>query len=240
MLLRSLPLGQRAAEDEPPTKSKTEASVTREGHAIPLTLGVLSMNTKLQGKKIAIVATDGFEQVELTEPKKALEEAGATVDVISPKPGQIRGWKFTEWGENTKVDKTFDEAKASDYDGLVLPGGQINPDKLRIEPKAVSFVSDFFNSGKPVGAICHGPWMLVEAGVLKKRTLTSWPSVRTDIRNAGGHWVDEEVVTDQNLTTSRKPDDLPAFNERLIREFSQGKQPQTKHTLEKHATRAAS
>ena len=195
------------------------------------------MNAKLQGKRIAILATDGFEQVELTEPKKALEEAGATVDVISPKPGQIRGWKFTEWGEN---NKTFDEAKASDYDGLVLPGGQINPDKLRIEPKAVAFVADFFNSGKPIGAICHGPWMLVEAGVLKKRTLTSWPSVRTDIRNAGGHWVDEEVVTDQNLTTSRKPDDLPAFNERLIREFSREKPSRAKHTLEKQAARAAS
>ena len=181
------------------------------------------MDAKLQGKKIAIVATDGFEQVELTEPKKALEEAGATVHVISPKPGQIKGWKFTDWGENTKVDRTLDEAKPSEYDGLVLPGGQINPDKLRIEPKAVAFVTDFFNSGKPIGAICHGPWMLVEAGVLKKRTLTSWPSIRTDIRNAGGHWVDEEVVTDENLTTSRKPDDLPAFNQRLIREFSQGK-----------------
>jgi protease I len=197
------------------------------------------MDAKLQGKKIAIVATDGFEQVELTEPKKALEEAGATVHVISPKSGQIKGWKFTDWGENTKVDRTLDEAKPTEYDGLVLPGGQINPDKLRIEPKAVAFVTDFFNSGKPIGAICHGPWMLVEAGVLKKRTLTSWPSIRTDIRNAGGHWVDEEVVTDENLTTSRKPDDLPAFNQRLIREFSQGK-PSQKYAQEKQAVRAAS
>jgi protease I len=196
------------------------------------------MSAKLQGKKIAILATDGFEQVELTEPKKALEAAGATVHVISPKPNQIKGWKFTDWGENTKVDRTLDEAKPSEYDGLVLPGGQINPDKLRIEPKAVAFVADFSNSGKPIGAICHGPWMLVEAGVLKKKTLTSWPSIRTDIRNAGGHWVDEEVVTDENLTTSRKPDDLPAFNERLIREFS-GKQSQ-KHSQEKEHARAAS
>jgi protease I len=186
------------------------------------------MTQKLQGKKIAILATDGFEQVELTEPRKALEEAGATVHVISLKPGQIRGWKSTDWGDNTKVDKVLGEAKATDYDGLVLPGGQINPDKLRIEPKAVAFVSDFFHSGKPMGAICHGPWLLVEAGVLKHRTLTSWPSVRTDIRNAGGHWVDEEVVTDQNLTTSRKPDDLPAFNERLIREFSKAKSANNK------------
>jgi protease I len=197
------------------------------------------MNVNLQGKKIAIIATDGFEQVELTEPKKALEAAGATVDVISPKPGHIKGWNHTDWGENTKVDKTLDEAEPAEYDGLVLPGGQINPDKLRIEPKAVAFVTDFFNSGKPIGAICHGPWMLVEAGVLKKRTLTSWPSVRTDIRNAGGHWVDEEVVTDQNLTTSRKPDDLPAFNERLIREIGHGKPAQSKHTLEKQTARAA-
>jgi protease I len=198
------------------------------------------MNTKLQGKKIAIVATDGFEQVELTEPKKALETAGATVHVISPKPGQIKGWNHTDWGEKIKVDKTLDDAKPTDYDGLVLPGGQINPDKLRIEPKAVAFVTEFFNSGKPIGAICHAPWLLVEADVLKHRTLTSWPSVRTDIRNAGGHWVDEEVVTDQNLTTSRKPDDLPAFNERLIREISQAKPVQSKRDAEKHTARVAS
>jgi protease I len=196
------------------------------------------MTQKLQGKKIAILATDGFEQVELTEPKKALEEAGATVHVISLKPGQIRGWKLSDWGDNTKVDKVLGEAKPTDYDGLVLPGGQINPDKLRIEPKAVAFVSDFFNSGKPMGAICHGPWLLVEAGVLKHRTLTSWPSVRTDIRNAGGHWVDEPVVTDQNLTTSRKPDDLPAFNERLIREFGKAKSTSTKPEKELVGTTA--
>jgi protease I len=186
------------------------------------------MSGQLQGKRIAIVATDGFEQVELTEPKKALEAAGAKVDVISPKDGQIKGWKFTDWGESVKVDKTLDEAKTTDYDGLVLPGGQINPDKLRMEPKAVTFIGDFFNAGKPVGAICHGPWMLVEAGVVKRKTLTSWPSLRTDIRNAGGHWVDEEVITDGNLTTSRKPDDLPAFNDRIIREFAKASQPRAK------------
>jgi protease I len=198
------------------------------------------MSTKLQGKRIAIVATDGFEQVELTEPKKALEGAGATVHVISPKSGQIKGWNHTDWGENTKVDKTLDEAKSADYDALVLPGGQINPDKLRIEPKAIAFVTEFFNAGKPIGAICHGPWLLVEAGVVKRRTLTSWPSVRTDIRNAGGHWVDEEVVTDHNLTTSRKPDDLPAFNERLIREISHAQPAQSKPGSEKQAARVAS
>jgi protease I len=195
------------------------------------------MSAKLQGKKIAIVATDGFEQVELTEPKKALEAAGAKVDVISPKAGEIRGWKLTDWGDRTKVDKTLDDAKPTDYDGLVLPGGQINPDKLRIEPKAVAFVTEFFNSGKPIGAICHGPWMLIEAGVVKKKTLTSWPSVRTDIRNAGGHWVDEEVVTDGNLTTSRNPDDIPAFSKRLIQEFSQGKQA---HTTQQEPAKVAS
>lgn len=195
------------------------------------------MSGKLQGKKIAIVATDGFEQVELTEPKKALEAAGATVDVVSPKPGEIKGWNHTDWGQKTKVDKTLDEVKPKDYDGLVLPGGQINPDILRIEPKAVAFVTEFFNSGKPVGAICHGPWLLVEAGVVKKKTLTSWPSVRTDIRNAGGHWVDEEVVTDGNLTTSRKPEDLPAFNDRMIREISQARPAQA---AQREPARAAS
>jgi protease I len=143
--------------------------------------------------------------MEVTEPQRALQEAGATTHVISPKAGQIKGWKVSDWGDTVKVDKTFDDAKSGDYDALVLPGGQINPDKLRIEPKAVAFVTEFFNSGKTVGAICHGPW------------------IRTDIRNAGGHWVDEQVVTDQNLTTSRKPDDLPAFNERLIQEITQAK-----------------
>jgi protease I len=203
---------------------------------------VFLMSGKLQGKKIAIVATDGFEQVELTEPKKALEAAGATVEVISVKEGQIKGWNHTDWGGSVKVDKTLDRAKPNDYDALVLPGGQINPDKLRIEPKAVTFIGDFFNSGKPVGAICHGPWLLVEAGVVKKKTLTSWPSIRTDIRNAGGHWVDEEVVTDGNLTTSRKPDDLRAFNERLIRELSEARATSRaeNQSRETEATRVAS
>ena len=191
------------------------------------------MSANLKGKKVAILATDGFEQVELTSPKEALETAGATVHVVSLKPGQIKGWKVKDWGESVKVDKVVDEAKPADYDALILPGGQINPDKLRMEPKAVAFVTDFFNSGKPLGAICHGPWMLVEANVVKHRTLTSWPSIRTDLRNAGGHWVDEEVITDQNLTTSRKPDDLPAFNERMMREIAKGKA--AKGAEQKHA-----
>jgi protease I len=191
------------------------------------------MTGKLQGKKVAIVATDGFEQVELTEPKKALESAGATVDVISPNPGEIKGWNHTDWGDKTRVTKTLDQAKPTDYDALVIPGGQINPDKLRIEPKAVAFVKEFVASGKPVGAICHGPWLLVEADVLKNRTATSYPSIRTDLRNAGAHWVDKEVVTDENLITSRRPDDLPAFNQTLTEQIAQYKPVQSKHTLEK-------
>ena len=178
------------------------------------------MSAQLKGKKVAILATDGFEEVELTEPKKALDGAGATTQVVSLKPGQIRAWKFKEWGENIGVDTTVDQAKASEYDALLLPGGVINPDKLRMEPKAVAFVKEFVQSGRPIGAICHGPWMLVEAGAVKGKKITSWPSLKTDISNAGGQWVDEQVVTDGNITTSRKPDDIPAFNERLIREFS--------------------
>ena len=185
------------------------------------------MSGKLQGKKIAILATDGVEQVELKEPRKALEEAGATTHVVSPKQGEIKAWKLTEWGEKIHVDKSLEDAKPSEYDALLLPGGVINPDKLRLEPKAVSFVKEFAASGKPIAAICHGPWLLVEAGIVKGRRLTSWPSLHTDIVNAGGQWVDEQVVTDKNLTTSRKPDDIPAFNERIIREFSTS-QPQMK------------
>ncbi len=178
------------------------------------------MSGKLQGKKVAILATDGVEQVELTEPKKALEEAGATTQVISPKQGEIKAWKFTEWGDKIRVDKALEGAKASEYDALLLPGGVINPDNLRLEPKAVSFVKEFAAAGKPIASICHGPWMLVEAGIAKGKKLTSWPSLRTDISNAGGQWVDEPVVTDKGITTSRKPDDLPVFNERIIQQFS--------------------
>lgn len=178
------------------------------------------MSGKLSGKKIAILATDGVEQVELTEPKKALEAAGATTQVISPKPGQIKAWKLTDWGEKIPVDKALDGAQAAEYDALLLPGGVLNPDKLRMEPKAVAFVKEFVSSGKPIAAICHGPWMLVETGAVKGKNVTSWPSLKTDISNAGGRWVDETVVTDGNLTTSRKPDDIPKFNERMIQEFA--------------------
>jgi protease I len=177
----------------------------------------------LNGRTIAILATDGFEQSELTEPKRALEEAGATVHVIAPKSGTIRGWDKTDWGEEVAVDLDLEHARPESYDGLVLPGGQINPDKLRIEPAAVAFAHAFFEAGKPVGAICHAPWLLVEADVVRGRTVTSWPSVRTDLRNAGAEWVDREVVVDQGLVTSRKPDDLPAFNAKLIEEFAEGR-----------------
>lgn len=174
------------------------------------------MKENLKGKKIAILATDGFEQVELTEPKKALENAGATTHVISPKDGKIKGWKFTEWGDSVKVDKTLDQAKPEEYDALVLPGGVMNPDHLRTDLKAVDFVRRFAQSGKSVAAICHGPWTLIEAGVVRGKTMTSWPSIRTDLKNAGAHWVDQEVVVDGQFITSRKPDDIPAFCGKII------------------------
>ena len=170
------------------------------------------MTEKLKGSKVAILATDGFEQVELMEPKKALENAGATTHVLSPKSGEIKGWKFKEWGDAVKVDKTIEQARVADYEVLVLPGGVMNPDHLRMEPKAVQFVREFAQSGKPVAAICHGAWTLIEAGVVKGKTMTSWPSLKTDMKNAGANWVDREVVVDGNFITSRKPEDLRAFS----------------------------
>ena len=181
------------------------------------------MAQQVNGKRIAILATDGFEQVELLEPKKALEQAGATTEVISPKDGEIRGWKLTEWGDKVKVNKTLEQAKASEYDLLLLPGGVMNPDHLRMEPKAVNFVKEFVQTGKPVAAICHGPWTLIEAGVVKGKKLTSWPSLKTDLKNAGANWVDEQVVTDGQFITSRKPDDLPAFNQKIIEVLAAGR-----------------
>jgi deglycase len=177
---------------------------------------------ELQGKKIAFLATDGVEQVEYTEPRKAVEQAGATAHLVSLKPGQIQGFNHLDKGDTFPVDKAVSEASADDYDGLVLPGGVANPDRLRTDKDAVRFVRSFFEAGKPVGVICHGPWTLVEADVVKGRTLTSWPSLRTDIENAGGAWVDEQVHTDRGLVTSRKPDDLPAFNAKIVEEFAEG------------------
>lgn len=179
------------------------------------------MASNIQGKRIAILATDGFEQVELTEPKKALEQAGAQTTVIAPKPGEIRGWNHKEWGQTVKVDRTLDQARPEEFDALVLPGGVMNPDHLRMDAKAVDFVREFCQSGKPVAAICHGPWMLVETGAVKGKTITSWPSLKTDVWNAGGNWVDREVVSDGQFITSRKPDDIPAFNRTLIEKLGQ-------------------
>ncbi len=177
---------------------------------------------KLKGKKIAILATDGVEAVELSEPKKALENAGATVHVISLKSGQIKGFHHDEPGPSIKVDRVIGEVKADDYDNLVLPGGVANPDKLRTHGEVIKFVKRFVDDGKMVAAICHGPWTLIEAGVVRGRVLTSWPSLKTDITNAGGTWVDKEVMSDKGIITSRKPEDLPAFNKEMITEFSRG------------------
>jgi len=178
------------------------------------------MADNLQGKRVAILATDGFEQVELLEPRRALEQAGARTELVSPKEGKIRGWDRKEWGQEVAVDVPLRTADAHSYDALLLPGGVMNPDRLRMDPAAVQFVTRFLEEGKPIAAICHGPWMLVETGAVKGRTVTSWPSLKTDIRNAGGNWVDREVAADGNLVTSRKPDDIPAFNGRMIEAFS--------------------
>jgi protease I len=193
------------------------------------------MANELKGKRVAIVATDMFEQVELTEPRKALDEAGAKTELISIEPGKIQGFNHYDKGDELPVDRTIEEASADDYDALMLPGGVGNPDTLRMDENVVSFVRAFFEQGKPVAAICHGPWTLVEAGVVRNRTLTSWPSIQTDIRNAGGTWVDEEVHVDQGLVTSRKPDDIPAFNAKMIEEFAEGK-----HAEQREKTQASS
>jgi protease I len=177
----------------------------------------------LSGLKVAILATDGFEQSELTEPLKALNQAGAETHIVSPKNGKIRGWNHKEWGQEVNVDRELKSADAREYDALVLPGGVMNPDSLRMEPKAVAFVKSFFDAGKPVAAICHGPWTVVESGAAKGHKMTSWPSLKTDIKNAGGEWVDQEVVVDHNLVTSRKPDDLPAFNRELLKMFAESR-----------------
>ncbi len=174
----------------------------------------------LKGKRIAILATDGFEQSELIEPRKALDAAGAITTIVSLKEGEIRGWKDNNWGEAVKVDVVLKPGLEGEFDALVLPGGVANPDKLRMEPKAVEFVKAFAINGKPIGAICHAPWTLIEAGVVKGKKLTSWPSLKTDITNAGGIWEDSEVVVDKGLITSRNPNDIPAFNRKLIEQFA--------------------
>lgn len=178
--------------------------------------------SELNGKRVAFLATDGYEDSEMNSPREALEKAGAMVHVVSLKSGTIKGWKDGDWHGSTQVDRTVDEVSAHDYDALVLPGGVINPDKLRTEQKAVDFVRGFFNAKKPVGAICHGPWLLAEADVVRGRKLTSYTSIQTDMKNAGAEWSDREVVVDAGLVTSRSPKDLPAFNQKLLEEVAEG------------------
>jgi protease I len=177
---------------------------------------------ELSGKHVAILVADGFEQVEMTEPRQALEKAGASVDLISPATGKVRGFKHDEPGDAFPIDVSLNDAQADNYDALMLPGGVANPDKLRIIPRAIEFIRAFVRAGKPIAAICHGPWPLIEAGAVNGLTMTSWPSLQSDLRNAGAKWVDREVVTERGLVTSRKPDDLPAFNRKMIEEFQKG------------------
>jgi len=180
------------------------------------------MADKLKQTRVAILATDGFERAELLEPRKALDAAGAETKVISPKRGEIKSWEKDHWGETVQVDAALAQANPDDYDALLLPGGVINADSIRLEQRAVEFVRAFARAGKPMAVICHAPWLLVEADIVRGRTVTSWPSLKTDQRNAGANWVDQEVVTDNGLVTSRKPDDIPAFNKKMIEEFGEG------------------
>jgi protease I len=189
----------------------------------------------LKGKRVAIVAADMVERVELIEPRKALQDAGAETELISLKPGEIRTFNHFDPAESERVDKAVEEADASEYDALLIPGGVGNPDQLRGDENMVAFVRDFFEQGKPVAAICHAPWVLIDAGVVRGRTMTSWPTVGTDLRNAGATWVDKEVVVDGGLVTSRKPDDIPAFNEKMIEEFAEGQ-----HAKQAQSTQASS
>lgn len=179
-------------------------------------------NGKLDGRKVAVLATDGFEQVELTEPVKALQAEGAHVEIVAPKGGQIQGFNHHDKGQQVAVDRDLSQADASSYDAIVLPGGVINPDALRLEPKAIDFIRSFALAGKPIAAICHGPWTLINADAVEGKRMTSWPSLEVDLMNAGAEWVDQEVVVDQGLVTSRKPDDLPAFCAKMVEEFAEG------------------
>ena len=181
------------------------------------------MADELRGKRVAVLVADGFEQVEMTEPVQALKDAGAGTILVSPEKERVKGWQHDHWGDEFRVELPLERAAVRDFDALLLPGGVMNPDHLRMNDKAVELVRGFIEAGKPVAAICHGPWMLVEADAVRGRRLTSWPSLQTDIRNAGGEWVDEEVVTDNGLVTSRRPDDIPAFNDKMIEEFAEGR-----------------
>ncbi|HEX3445847.1 MAG TPA: type 1 glutamine amidotransferase domain-containing protein [Chthoniobacterales bacterium] len=183
------------------------------------------MPQQLTGKRVAIVVADGFEQDELEKPRQALEEAGAKTEVISPKAGKVKGWKYTDWGTEIAVDEELRHADPNEYDALMLPGGQMNPDNLCMDTCAVRFIESFVRTGKPIAAICHGPLTSIEANGVRGRRMTSFPSIKTDLKNAGADWVDQEVVTDQGLVTSRKPDDIPAFNRKIIEEFAEGRHP---------------
>src|SRR5689334_3375847 len=184
----------------------------------------MESNAMLKGVRVAILVADGFEQIEMTEPRKALEQRGAETYIVSPEKDEVEGWNHFDKGERFAVDVPLDEARADDFDALLLPGGVANPDQLRLLPQALAFVKAFFASGKPVGVICHGPWTLIDAGVVEGRKLTSWPSLRTDLINAGASWADQEVVVDHGLVSSRKPSDLPAFNRKLLEEFAERRQ----------------
>lgn len=203
-----------AEEDQSPAAAPAPSAATQAGGA-----------GSLKGRRFAILATDGFEESELEEPRRALRRAGALTDVVSFKVGRIRGWAENRFTRGITVDCTLDQARLEDYDGLLLPGGVMNPDKLRTEPKAVAFARAFFDAGKPVAAICHAPQLLIEADVVRGRRLTSYPSVRVDLINAGADWVDEAVVVDRGLVTSRSPDDLTAFNEKMLEAFAEGPHP---------------
>ncbi len=185
------------------------------------------MSNELKGKRVAILVADGFEQVELVEPRKALDTAGAQTQIVSPTTGEVQGWNHDDKADKFPVDLSLADADANNFDALLLPGGVRNPDLLRVESKAIQFVKDFVRAGKPIAAICHAPWTLIEAEAVRGKRMTSWPSVKTDLMNAGANWTDEEVVTDQGLVTSRKPDDIPAFNRKMIEEFAE-KQHQTR------------
>jgi len=214
---------ERGAEHEG-AKANEEVVVVAEasrGGVVEQRGGVMA-DIRLKGKKVAIIATDMVEQVELVEPRKALDEAGAETELISIKPGTIQGFNHFAEADKHEVDRTVEEVDAGDYDALMIPGGVGNPDLMRMDENMVQFVRDFFEQGKPIAVICHGPWMLVEAGIVNGRRVTSWPSLQTDIYNAGGDWVDKEVVVDEGLVTSRKPDDIPAFNAKMIEEFAEG------------------
>lgn len=194
------------------------------------------MNTQLQGKTVAILVDNGFEQAELTEPRQALESAGATTQIVSPQRGTVRAWQHIEWGETFTTDVSLDQAQPAQYDALVLPGGVMNPDNLRTNAQALAFVRAFFHTGKPIATICHGPWTLIDAGIVQGLTMTSYPSLKTDLRNAGAEWVDQEVVVDRGVISSRNPNDLPAFNTAIVAEFAREHAARERPTTSTHSS----